>query len=708
MRFTALSVLILALFASIAPRTALANTVRTPHASAALIAENQSLTPGHTNWVGLLLSPQPGWHTYWRNPGDAGLPTRLHWRLPEGVTAGAIVWPAPRRIMFSGIANYGYDHPTLHLVPIRLPSHWPDNRPLTLRAHARWLICKTICVPESADLSLRLPVRSGPARPDPRHVAAFATARAALPRPMPTDWHSRYAINNGVFSLAVKRNNQKPVKATFFPDAGSLIDQSAIQRQADNGRKLRLSVPVSSHYRAPSAAVHGVLELTTPNNQVRAYIIKATRGAVVPVTKSDRSPSPVPAVHDTTTLGLGLALLFALLGGVLLNLMPCVFPILSIKTLALVKSRDMARRAQRRHGHAYAVGVILSFLAIAGALMGLRAGGEALGWGFQLQSPIFVAVLACVMFVLGLSMSGVVTFGNRFMGFGHALTRGGGYTASFFAGVLAVVVATPCSAPFMGSALGYALTQPVAAALAIFAVLGLGLALPFLLIGWFPQLGRWLPRPGAWMESFKQLMAFPLYLSAVWLTWILTRQQGADAAALLLSAMILLALGFWARSRWPRTHVTQGLLLLCIVGTGLLLAQPVISTEQANQAAVQPSRTAAIQPYSPTRLAQLRKQGRTVFVDFTADWCLTCKVNEHVTLASAPVRRAFKRQHVAWLQGDWTRATPVITRALAHFGRSGVPLYVVYRKGGKAKVLPQILTPETVVDAVTPKAGIDR
>ncbi len=453
------------------------------------------------------------------------------------------------------------------------------------------------------------------------------------------------------------------------------------------------------------------------DGRMHADAVDATSGTVALVTGAADPPSAAPAT--TPAHSLALVLLFALLGGLLLNLMPCVFPVLSLKALALLESRDRTRAEQRHHGYAYSLGVVLSTVSVAALLLALRAGGEALGWGFQLQSPVFVAVLAYVIFVLGLSMSGVIGFGNQWMGVGQSLTRGHGYAGSFFTGVLAVVVASPCSAPFMGTALGYALTQPTAMALAIFAVLGLGLALPFLLVGLFPRLGIWLPRPGVWMETFKQLMAFPLYLTAIWLVWVLARQEGADATGLALIGMLLLALGLWARGRWPQARSALALLVVCVIGAGWLLTQPALNrapqldtthSGTAQGDTVQPAHLAAgaVQPYSAATLTALRKQGRTVFVNFTADWCISCQVNEHVALVSDAVHQAFARYNVARLKGDWTHSDPAITRALAQFGRSGVPLYLVYPHGGAAIVLPQVLTPQTVIDAIRSKPAVQR
>jgi thiol:disulfide interchange protein DsbD len=387
-------------------------------------------------------------------------------------------------------------------------------------------------------------------------------------------------------------------------------------------------------------------------------------------------------------------LLFAFLGGLILNLMPCVFPVLSIKALALAQSGGESRAVQRSHALAYTAGVVLSFLAVAGLLLVLRAGGASLGWGFQLQSPVFVAVLIYVLFALGLSMSGLVEFGGRLMGAGQSLAAKPGHAGAFFTGVLAVLVASPCTAPFMGAALGFALTQSAWVSLTVFAALGLGLAAPFLAIGFIPALARKLPRPGAWMVTFRQAMAFPLYLTVVWLLWVLARQTDADAVGLVLVGLTGLAFGLWLKSR----AVKYAPAVVIVVALGAL-AHPALRAAPPAVAGAGID-AAAWQPYSADRVQALAAGGQTVFVNFTADWCLTCKVNERTTLASARVQRAFAEHNIALVKGDWTRYDPAITAALAEHGRSGVPLYLVVRPDGEADVLPQILTPGGVIEAL--------
>jgi thiol:disulfide interchange protein DsbD len=658
--------------------------VQADHVEAELVAERLALVPGEDTWLALRLKTEPGWHTYWRNPGDSGIPTQLNWTLPPGFSAGAIVWPYPERHALGEVTNYGYEGETLHLVNLSVPADSPAGKPVLLKAQAKWLVCSDICIPGEAQLSLSLPTGAS-AQPNPRWQKLFVQTRARLPEAV--QWPALFAADSKDFSLHVELPEAEAAgEIEFFPYAKDLVNHAEAQRQQRDGRALRLSQQISSFFLEAPAKVDGVLVLKRRQG-TQAYEIAAAPGTVAAV----EATQPVPPQPEATP-GLALVLLFALLGGLILNLMPCVFPVLSLKAIAVMEAHDGRERSKAL---AYTAGVILSFLAVAAALLALRAGGQALGWGFQLQSPVVVAALAYLFFVMALSLSGVAELGAGFMGLGQSLTQSGGLAGSFFTGVLATVVASPCTAPFMGSALGYALTQPTITALAVFATLGLGLALPFLLMGLFPRLAAWLPKPGAWMESFKQLMAFPLYLSVVWLLWVLARQSSADSAAVTMIGLVVLALALWLRrfATWP-AHVLRWLLIAVALG---LLAHPLIRTPMHTMTSV----AAETEPYSEARLAQLRAEHRTVFVNFTADWCLTCKVNERAVLQRQAVREAFAQHRIAELVGDWTRPDPVITAALARFERAGVPLYLVYRDGQEAQVLPQILTQEMLIKALT-------
>jgi thiol:disulfide interchange protein len=681
----------LTLLAALCAAPAAAAPVTTPHAEAELVAESTSWVAGATNWVALRLKPEQGWHMYWRNPGDSGLPTTLAWTLPDGWSAGAIAWPYPSVHRLGELVNYGYDTQTLHLVPLAVPAGAEGD--VTVKALAKWLVCSDICIPGQAELSLTLPV-ADIVTADPIWSPRFADARARLPAPEPLD--GTFQVADGELRLQVDAVELAGANSVeFFAQANDLVNHGAPQRVAFTGTVARFAQAQSSYFKQAPATVDGVLVVHAGDTY--AYTIVATPGAVATVATPAARPALPPLGDDAhAPPGLWLTLGFALLGGLILNLMPCVFPVLAIKAVSVLENRRGDPAAERLHALAYTAGVVLSCVAVAVAILLLRKGGEQLGWGFQLQAPAFVALLAYVMLALGLSMSGLVQFGTRLMGVGQGLAEQGGYTGTFFTGVLAVIVASPCTAPFMGTALGFALTQPAHVAMLVFATLGLGLALPFLLLGFFPALGGWLPRPGRWMETFKQVMAFPLYLTVVWLLWVLGRQAGNDATALAMCGLVLLAFALWLWSEPQRGVVRHGFAVLALLAALGLLAHPSIRAA-VPQAAPAPAHGEA---WSAVRVAELRAQGRIVFVNFTADWCITCKVNEKVVFASDAVRRELAARNVAWLTADWTAPDPAITAELARHGRSGVPLYLLYGPQGEPEILPQILTPAAFVEAI--------
>jgi len=670
------------------PLAAAAEAVRVDHVEAELIAERTALTTGSDNWVALRLKPDAGWHTYWRNPGDSGIPTTLKWDLPQGVTAGDIVWPYPEQHALGEVMNYGYGAETLHLVPVTVGDD--AGKSIELHAEAKWLVCSDICIPGKADLKLQMVVDTQ-APVAQRWQRLFEQARERLPKKV--DWPAQFAVDGKDFSLSAASTEILAADALeFFPYAKDLVNHAAPQRHARDREGIRISQNLSSFFVTAPPTVDGVLVLTD-DEEKHAYEISAKPGnvAVVPASATvQAAPEAAPAPDAAPSLWLALLLAFA--GGVILNLMPCVFPVLSLKALAVLEAHDGRERGQ---AIAYTIGVVGSFVALAGLMLLLRAGGQALGWGFQLQSPVFVAALAYLFFLMGLALAGAAQIGARFMGLGQTLTQSGGNAGAFFTGALAALVASPCTAPFMGPALGFAVTQPAAIALLVFAMLGLGLASPFLLMGFFPRLAGWLPKPGAWMETFKQLMAFPLFLTVAWLLSVI---GDAGAIGWVCGGLVLIAFALWLsrfESVFPRL-----LRLVAFIGAIALLAHPSLRAS-ASVAAV--STASGAEPYSESRLAQLRAEHRTIFVNFTADWCLTCKVNERAVLGRDAVRQAFADNHVVEMIADWTRPDPVITQALARFGRSGVPLYLVYREGGEPQVLPQILTPDILAGAVATK-----
>jgi thiol:disulfide interchange protein/DsbC/DsbD-like thiol-disulfide interchange protein len=651
----------------------------------ALYAETATVAPGHTLWLDLHLAIAPGWHIYWRNPGDSGLPTAIAWTLPPGFTAGDISWPVPERFVVGSIGNYGYAGGADLLVPVTAPATL-EHEPAHLGAKVDYLACSEICVPGSATLALDLP--DGPGAPDPAQADRFAAARRALPVEAP--FAARFAAEQGDLRLIVPAAavaGLRSPKAIFFPDAENAIDASAAPKIEQRGGGLDLVMAKSgSPVAAVPATLDGILALQGSDGTTHGYLLSAARIAS-------------PPADGGGPVGWWQALVFAFVGGMILNLMPCVFPVLSLKLLGFAGMADPATR--RHHGSAYAAGVVASFAALGAALLALRAGGAAIGWGFQLQSPIVVALLAYLMLAMGLSLSGVAEFGIGWIGAGGRLAERGGVVGAFFTGVLATVVATPCVAPFMGAALGAALVAPALLALAIFLALGAGLAAPLLAASFVPGIARILPRPGGWMATLKQILAFPLYATAAWLVWVLTQEVGPEGSLAVLFGLVLVGFAVWVygRSRLAGTASRRAGSVLAGIGLSAAMVLAAMLSPAAGHAPPA-SDGLAYEPFTPARLAALNAEHQAVFVNLTAAWCLTCIVNERATLDRDAVRQAFAAHKIVALKGDWTRQDPEIARFLQSFGRSGVPLYLLYDGNGSATVLPQILTEDEVIEAV--------
>jgi thiol:disulfide interchange protein len=654
-----------------------------------LVAETASITAGAMLWVDLHLRVKPGWHIYWQNPGDSGLPTAIDWKLPPGFAAGQILWPVPEHFAQNGIGNYGYAGSADLLVPITAPENIAPGQTALLTAEASWLACSDICIPGNASLSLRFPVATQLAAPDPAVAPLFRRARERLPIPAP--FETRFAADASAFRLLVPASALTGLHnptGIFFPVTESLIDAAAEPRVDRHAEGLEILLRKASAGTAAPATLDGVLSLRGAEGAERAFQISA-------------NPAPLPPVESGVAWWRALLLAFA--GGVVLNAMPCVFPILSLKLLSLAKQAHEHRSEQLSNGLAYTAGVLASFAALGGALIALRAGGQAVGWGFQLQSPIFVAVLAYLFFAMGLSLSGVVGFGPSLAGTGGRLAGRPGLAGTFFTGVLATIVATPCTAPFMGAALGFALIAPAALAIGIFLALGLGLAAPYLIATLVPGWRRLLPQPGAWMDFLKQLLAFPLYGTVAWLLWVVIQEVAPDEAFGALLGLVLVGFAVWIYGR-TRLAAPLGRSL----GTGIAVAGSVAAvflaaSLTAGGEAVPANAARNGLPYEPfttQRLAALEIEGKPVFVNLTASWCVTCLINERVALDSEAVRKAFAERGIVPLKGDWTSQNPEITGFLQQFGRSGVPLYLLYIGKGKPLMLPQILTVASVLDAL--------
>jgi len=688
------------LTALLAPATAAAASppVQSDHLQSRMVAESTTAVPGTRLTLGLLLEHDPHWHTYWRNPGDSGLPTELDLTLPAGVFAEPIAWPHPQRFELSGIVNFGYGERRLLPVSVIIPAGYAAPS-LPVHVAARWLICEVECIPGKAEYELELPVAPA-ADVDSRWGDDFAAARADLPRAAAVT----LAVAEDAAAIALTLGGldaaAAPAQWQWFPETPEVVANGAQPQwqRAAGGWQARW--PKSEYFTALPADV--VLVAVDGDGTAWRFAAGTAGGAATTLaTASSPAATLLPGNADAP-LGLLPALLFAFIGGLILNLMPCVFPVLSIKAMSALGSAD-DRAELRRHGGWYTLGVIATFLLLAGVLLALRAGGQQLGWGFQLQEPRFVAGVALLLFAMALSFSGVWELGGRFTGAGQRLTEGHGARASFFTGALAVIVASPCTAPFMGTALGWALAQPAFAALAVFAALGLGLAAPMLLLGLVPALARALPRPGPWLEGFRQLLAFPLYLTVVWLLWVYGEQTSPLGMAWLLAALTALAFALWLLGRRPamrspKLRATAAMVSAAalVLALGLPLSAPAPAAAGARTTG-----DADAEPWSEQRLAELRAADRPVLVNMTAAWCITCLANERVALSTDTVRAALAAHDVAYLKGDWTRNDEAITRYLQRYGRNGVPLYVLYPAGGGApRVLPQLLTPDGVADAI--------
>lgn len=671
----------LALFLAVAPVAAA--PVRTAQAQAELLSSRAAWVPGEAQWLGLRILHDPGWHTYWINPGDSGLATRLDWDLPPGFTAAVPDWPRPVRIQIGPLVNFGYEGELLVPVQVTAPKDLPEGGEQTLRVSARWLICEEICIPDGADLEIRLPVASA-AAPTPA-APAIEGAAASLPK----RWEGGAVLRqlpDGGFELSLSASPEVLVAPELFPADAAFLEHARGSLRWENGTLALRHARSPFFERMPSQP--RLLLAAGPGREDPAWWVEPKFAVAKEVGASSSIATPSAQAPALTLWLLALAGAFA--GGILLNLMPCVFPVLSLKALSIAESAGEPRRL-RRHGLFYTAGVLGGFAVLGAALLALRAAGEAVGWGFQLQQSWFVGFLAWLMFLLGLSLQGVFEIGTRLMGIGGQVAAHGDRGA-FLTGLLACVVASPCTAPLMGAALGLAVSLPAMLAMAVFLALGLGMAFPLLALSLTPALAGRLPRPGRWMESFKQAMAFPLYGTALWLLWVLGHQAGVErllavlAAALL--AVFLIWLGRFGRAARPLRVAGWPLALL-------LAAWPGGETDSGRAS------PALGEPFAEATLATARAQGQPVLVNMTADWCITCKVNERVALSGERFAEALRRSGARYLVGDWTREDPVIARYLARYGRNGVPLYVVYPAGGgEPEVLPQILTPRLVEEAL--------
>ena len=690
--------------------------VESPQARAELLVHAPSgARPGARVQAGLQISHAPEWHTYWKNAGDSGLPTELQWSLPPGVSASPIDWPTPRKFPIGNLANYGYDGTVLLPVTLTIGPEFQGDA-IDIGLQASWLVCRRECIPEEGRFQLRLPVDGSAAGAG----AAFDAARQARPadRPagssqlQPDDTALKVVLDGLPPSLRGQR-------LEFFPETPGVIEPGAAWTQAWDGERWTASIPLSPHRSdSPAEMALVVAQADAPGKGPGLPGVRME----VPVQGSWPAPAPLPAAvspalqaaldanaaraaaataSPASNLTFGAALLGALIGGLILNLMPCVFPVLAIKVMGFTRPGTGAS-GHRAQGLAYTAGVVLSFLALGALLLTLRAAGEQLGWGFQLQSPAVVASLAVLFTLIGLNLAGLFEFGSVLPSSVASLQARHPTGDAFLTGVLATAVASPCTAPFMGASLGLAIALPAWQALTIFAVLGLGMALPYLAASWAPALARALPRPGPWMERFRQFMAFPMFATVVWLLWVLGQQTGIDGAAALLMLLVVLALLVWTLKLQGRSRlVLSGLSLAGLLWLGVSVGPGVVRpVDDAPAAGV--TQAGGWEAWTPELQAQRLAEGRPVFVDFTAAWCVTCQFNKRTTLADASLLADMAGKNMALMRADWTRRDPAVTQALAGLGRNGVPVYAIYKNGQAPVVLSEVLSVEEVRAALAP------
>lgn len=747
--------------------------VQMPHLRVGLISEVSTAVPGHTFWIGVYQKIDPKWHTYWQNPGDSGLPPNMVWRNPNSIHVSKWYWPLPNLIRVKHLANYGYEQEALLLAQVTIPQHWSGSV-LRLSGDFSWLICKEECIPGKTTLSLEIPVRPGKVVYDRQRSELFRRFRRTLPHRIHTirlqtryDGHlfhlkftslqpnfprlridGFFSATEGVLNHADKPRISRTQDALLIqvkksddfvvgerhrlegllmtsemfgaevertgwwvssPILASPTSNPAIQRQSPGSASSRPGLTASRS----TQVGHNTTAPTHPSSHPSSGLPKST-DSLAQILHEWRPWQQQSLSSDGNGWNILQAILFALLGGIILNLMPCVFPVLSIKILHFVQQARSDPREVRHHGLVFAAGVLVSFSALALLIVALRLGGEKIGWGFQLQVPAVVFVLALVLFLLGLSLSGLFTLGSSLMNVGEGLASRSGLAGSFFTGVLATVVATPCTAPLMGAAIAFALVQPVWVSLLVFNALGAGMALPYVLLACFPAALRWLPRPGLWMERIKQVMAFPMYAAAIWLLWVLGKQAGRDGMTTALVAFLGVALACWllslARPEQLMLVIFAWVVGLSSVGWGVSQLNKdaqTFATQQAEHkklllsARPQPGEIARKQPYRTRLLGWHLQQQHNVLLNLTADWCISCKVNEKVALQTQEVLQAMRRHRVFYLVGDWTHRDPEITKTLEFFGRNGVPLYVLFHGTSRRyQFLPQILTPGMVTDAL--------
>lgn len=645
----------------------------TGQSSVTLLTESNQVGGEETLLVGLEFNLSPGWHTYWENPGDSGEGASIKWNLPSGFKASTILWPGPKRIPVEPLMTYGYEDKALLLTEIKSPKEF--SNPVKISAKINWLTCKDICIPQEGQVDMTL-IKG------PKVANQFTSKLKEVALTVPKNFPSPYrvsVINEKIFLQFEKEGSRNISEAYFFPKEYGLVNYTADQKleRNDNSFSLELS---SAEVQLKTNTLKGVLKLKVDG-------IKEFYTLDLPLEKNTNNP--------LVTISLLTAIIFAFLGGIILNAMPCVFPILSIKILSFIEQSQGSKEKLFHHGLVFSAGVLTTFLAVSALLIFLRASGEAIGWGYQLQSPWVVSLLIYLFVVIGIVFMGNIVLGSSFGNLGTLVQNQKDLTSSFFTGVLAVVVASPCTAPFMGPALGLALLQPGLKSIVIFLALGIGFSLPYLILSIYPQLLSKLPKPGEWMQTLKQIMAFPMWASALWLAWVLSSQVDMQSVFAVLLGALLIALGLWLMEKTQNSASILRRLTL-IFSLGLMIFSiwllPIASDNNS------PSLENEENAFSVQKLNSLRSEQKMVFLNFTADWCITCKVNEAIALNQDKVKKVLDEKNIIYLKADWTRKDPEIASMLASYGRTGVPLYLLFPSQGDPIILPELLTEDLLLD----------
>ncbi len=663
----------------------------TGYAKISLVSDHDTVAPGQSFTVALRLEFDENWYTYWRNAGDSGEAVRIAWTLPEGVSAGPIQWPAPKIKTVGPIVSYAMAGDVWLPVEITVDENFDVSQSFSVNAHAYFLVCYDICVPEDGALSL--PMGFGDPELNTNNAGQIQKAVDKIPQLGSAKGSAQ--MKAGTLLIDIVSGDTNLVDAQIFPHENPILLHSDPITQSEAKRGVRFKATPGYGWDAGIPPTSFDATLLNADGSAEIVSIATNRAVDIGTIIPNDSEVSTYGLENVGLLGKGLwsAVFGAFLGGLILNLMPCVFPIISLKALSLAKTAHGERRDIRRAGWAYTAGVLLSFAVFALLLIGLKAAGASVGWGFQLQSPWLVGGLALLLFAIGLNLLGVFEIGGRFQNIGSGVVKGGGRLSSFLTGVLAVIVATPCTAPFMAGAVGYALTSSAGVSMAVFLTLGLGFALPFLLLAYAPGLLARLPKPGPWMETFRQVLAFPMFAAAIWLVWVLSLQSGADGVAKLLLGALLLAFALWL--------FRKGSGLAKILGVVALLASIALplSTKAPDSTTGETAINAGV--WSAEAVAMAQTEERPIFVDFTAAWCVTCKVNERLVLKTKKAADLFERTDTKFLIADWTNKDDGIAAELARFGRAGVPLYLVYMPGSDTpKILPQMLSYDILKEAL--------